>query len=342
MAVKEQEANYLINVEHMNVGFPLSSNKVVKDVSFKVKKGEINGFMGISGAGKTTIIRVLTCQIPKENWEGSAYIAGISPEKKKDYPKILSKIGYVPQLEELNLYYDLSPMMNVEIFASTFGMDTKEAKKIAEDLFTILDLPKDTWNNKTKSMSGGEKKRLSMALGLINKPEILFLDEPTTGVDASMRYSILSYLKKLNRQLGITMMIITHDLEAAYICDTVAILRNGQLLEYGPPNDLIAKLPSKGEIVRLTIEGLNREKIDLIKAFPPVKKVMRSGNEILEVFMDDFEMNLPKIVEYCIKNQVKIISLSRDMATFRRFFQIRIQEADEKDKKAKAIGGVNE
>lgn len=339
MAITETNTEYVINVEHMNIGFPLKSKKVVKDVSFKVKKGEINGFLGISGAGKTTIIRVLTCQIPKQNWEGTALIAGISPENKRDHPKILSQIGYVPQLEELNLYYDLSPMVNVEIFASTYGLDLKNAKNIAEELFTILDIPKDTWYNKTSSMSGGEKKRLSMALGMINKPDILFLDEPTTGVDAAKRYEILSYLKKLNRQLGTTMMIITHDLEAAYICDTVAILRNGQLLEYGPPNALIEKLPSKGEIARLTIEGLNGEKMGVIKKYHAVRKVMRAGNEILEVFMDDFDMNLPRLVEYCVKNKIKIISLSRDKATFRRFFQIRIQEADEQDKKDKEKNG---
>jgi ABC-type multidrug transport system ATPase subunit len=133
-------------------------------------------------------------------------------------------------------------------------------------------------------MSGGEKKRLSMALGMINKPDILFLDEPTTGVDAAKRYEILSYLKKLNRQLGTTMMIITHDLEAAYICDTVAILRNGQLLEYGPPNALIEKLPSKGEIARLTIEGLNGGEDGSNQEISRCPEGIAAGNEILEVF----------------------------------------------------------
>ncbi|MBD3353714.1 MAG: ATP-binding cassette domain-containing protein [Candidatus Lokiarchaeota archaeon] len=342
MATKNSElssSEIKISVKHLNVGFPLGEKQIIKDVSFDVKKGEINGFLGISGAGKTTIIRVLTCQIPKKNWEGEVTVAKISPEKKSNHRELLSKIGYVPQLENLNLYYDLTPMVNVEIFASNYGIDKDIAVKKAQDLLSILDVPEDTWYNKTRSLSGGEKKRLSFAIGMINDPDILFLDEPTTGVDAAKRYDVLSYLKKINRNTGTTMMIITHDLEAAHICDTVAILRAGKLLEYGDPKGLISSLPSQGQIARLTIEDLDRNKINKVRDFAPVKKVMRSGNEILEVFMEDFDINLSKLVEYCIHNDIKIISLSRDEATFRRYFQIRIKEEEEREQRFEQGGG---
>ena len=169
----------MVNVENLDV--KLGDKKIIHDVSFNVNEGEIIGFFGISGAGKTTIIRVLTCQINKKNWTGQVKVANLSPAYKKNHSKILSKIGYVPQLEELNLYYDLSPMVNIETFASTYGMNKKRAKKIAEELFVILDIPKDTWNKPLKRMSGGEKKRVSMAIGLIHQPKVLFLDEPTTS-----------------------------------------------------------------------------------------------------------------------------------------------------------------
>jgi len=169
----------VVNVENLHVKF--GDKKIIHDVSFNVNEGEIIGFFGISGAGKTTIIRVLTCQINKKNWTGQVEVANLSPAHKKNHSKILSKIGYVPQLEELNLYYDLSPMVNIETFASTYGMNKKRAKKIAEELFVILDIPKDTWNKPLKRMSGGEKKRVSMAIGLIHQPKVLFLDEPTTS-----------------------------------------------------------------------------------------------------------------------------------------------------------------
>ena len=176
-------AENIIDVKNLNVSF--GKKKIIHNVSFRVKKGEIIGFFGISGAGKTTIIRVMTCQINKKDWEGIVKISGLSPANKKNYQKILETIGYVPQLEELNLYYDLTPLVNVEIFASNYGMGKKKAQKVAEDLFSILEIPKDTWKKPLKRMSGGEKKRVSIALGLLHQPSILFLDEPTTGDSAS-------------------------------------------------------------------------------------------------------------------------------------------------------------
>ncbi|MFW9936506.1 MAG: ABC transporter ATP-binding protein [Candidatus Thorarchaeota archaeon] len=322
--------NIMVNVENLNVIF--GENHIVHNVSFKVERGEIIGLFGISGAGKTTIIRVLTCQIDKKNWNGNVKVTGLSPEEKKNHSKILSNIGYVPQLELLNLYYELTPMTNVEIFTSTYGMDKKEAKKIAEELFSILDIPEDTWNKSVKHMSGGEKKRLSMAIGLIHNPSVLFLDEPTTGVDASKRYEILSYLKKLNQKLKTTMFIITHDLEAALICDKTAILREGRLLEFDSPQELILSLPSKGLIARFTIENLNEKIIEVVHKFEPIKKILRVGNEVIEVLMDNFEENLPRFIQYLINQKVNVISMSRDTASFRRFFQIRIQEEEDKER----------
>lgn len=167
-------------MENLEVQF--GEKKIIHNVSFNVKKGEIIGFFGISGAGKTTIIRVLTCQISKKNWTGDVEVTNLTPRNKRNHAKILSNIGYVPQLEELNLYYDLSPIKNVEVFASCYSMNVKDAKKIAEELFTILDIPEDTWKKPIKKMSGGEKKRVSMAIGLIHQPDVLFLDEPTTYI----------------------------------------------------------------------------------------------------------------------------------------------------------------
>ena len=329
MEITEVSEDAMVLVDNLNVIF--GKKHIVHNVSFKVNKGEIIGMFGISGAGKTTVIRVLTCQIEKKNWNGTVLVTGLDPGKKANHSKILSNIGYVPQLELLNLYFELNPMVNVEVFTSTYGMDKKEAKKTAERLFNILDIPKDTWNKRVKKMSGGEKKRLSMAIGLIHSPKVLFLDEPTTGVDASKRYDILSYLKKLNQQLNTTMFIITHDLEAALICDKTAILREGKLLEFDTPQNLINSLPSKGLVARISIENLNQKVIDRIQKYPSIKKVLRVGNETIEVLMGDFEENLSKLMKFLFKNEFEVISMSRDTANFRRYFQIRIQEEEEKE-----------
>ena len=317
----------MVDVNNLNVKF--GEKHVVHDVSFTVNKGEIIGLFGITGAGKTTIVRVLTCQIEKKHWTGNVMVTGLSPEKKSNHSKILSNIGYVPQLELLNLYFELDPMVNVEVFTSTYGMNKNKAKETAEKLFKILDIPRDTWKKRVEKMSGGEKKRLSMAIGLIHNPDVLFLDEPTTGVDASKRYDILSYLKKLNQKFNTTMFIITHDLEAALICDKVAILKDGRLLEFDTSQNLISSLPSEGLIARFTIEELNEKLIAFIKKFPFVRRTIRVGNEAIEVLMENFEENLPKLIEYMVDNNITITSMSKDVATFRRYFQIRIQKEEE-------------
>lgn len=325
----------MVNVNNLNVKF--GENHVIHDVNFDVNQGEIIGLFGISGAGKTTIVRVLTCQIEKKHWTGNVKVTDLSPAKKTNHSLILTNIGYVPQLELLNLYFDLSPIDNVEVFTSTYGKNKKEAIKIAKNLFKILDLPKDTWNKRVKHMSGGEKKRLSMAIGLIHRPSVLFLDEPTTGVDASKRYDILTYLKKLNQTLNTTMFIITHDLETALICDKAAILREGKLLEFDTPQKLISSLPSKGLVARFTVEHLNEKLIEYVKKFSAIKTLLRVGNEEIEVLMDDFEENLPKLIQYMIDNNIKINSMSKDFASFRRYFQMRIQEEEEKEKNLKTV-----
>lgn len=325
----------MVDVNNLNVKF--GEKHVVIDVSFTVNKGEIIGLFGISGAGKTTIVRVLTCQIEKKHWTGNVMVTGLSPEKKSNHSKILSNIGYVPQLELLNLYFELDPMVNVEVFTSTYGMNKNKAKETAEKLFKILDIPRDTWKKRVEKMSGGEKKRLSMAIGLIHNPDVLFLDEPTTGVDASKRYDILSYLKKLNQKLNTTMFIITHDLESALICDKVAILKDGRLLEFDTSQNLISSLPSEGIIARFTIENLNEKIIAFIKKFSSIRRIIRVGNEAIEVLMENFEENLPKLIEYMVDNNIIITSMSKDVATFRRYFQIRIQKEEEEERSLKEV-----
>ncbi|TXT58095.1 MAG: hypothetical protein BAJALOKI2v1_440010 [Promethearchaeota archaeon] len=325
------EHSIMVDVKNLNVSF--GKSHIIYDVDFKVKEGEIIGFFGISGAGKTTIIRVLTCQIKRKNWSGDVVVTGLDPAKKRNHSKILSNIGYVPQLELLNLYYELTPLKNIEIFASSYGMNKKEARKRGKELFSILDIPEDTWNNKLKSLSGGEKKRVSMALGMINMPQVLFLDEPTTGVDANKRYDVLNYLKKLNSELGTTMFVITHDLEAALVVDRSAILREGKLLEFDTPQKLISSLPSDGKLIRFTIEDLNERKLELIRKYKKCEKALRAGNDVLEVFLKDRERDLKNFVSYLIKNDIRILAMTRDNANFRRFFQMRIQEEEEKEER---------
>jgi len=133
------------------------------------------------------------------------------------------------------------------------------------------------------------------------------------------------------------MFIITHDLEAALICDKAAILRDGRLLEFDTPQNLVSSLPSFGLVARFTIENLNEKIIEVIEGFKPVKKILRAGNEIIEILMDNFDENLPKLIRFLIDNNIQINSMSKDLATFRRFFQIRIQKEEEKEISSKQL-----
>ena len=318
----KQGSERTIEVENLNLYF--GKKHVLKDVSFYCEKGEILGLMGISGAGKTTIVRVLVAQIP--HFTGKVICAGI--DVKKHGKKVLEKIGYVPQLESLNLYYKFTALQNVRIFGSMFGLNKKEAIEQGKRLFKVLEIPEDTWKSKVKNMSGGEKKRVSIALGLINNPEVLFLDEPTTGVDASKRFDILNYLKKLNREMKTTMVIVTHDLETANICDKVVLLRNGQVVDFDTPSNLIYKLPSHGEIARLKINGLNNQIIEKIQNKDYVEYVLRVGKDDIEVYLHDIQTNIKRLVDELVDDNVIVNSVTRDEASFKRYFQIRMQSLE--------------
>jgi ABC-2 type transport system ATP-binding protein len=304
-------------------------NHIIQDVNLFCEKGEILGMMGISGAGKTTIIRVLTCQIL--DYQGFVKCFGYEP-RKNPY-QIISKIGYVPQLELLNLYYEFSAIKNVTIFASMYGISKNKAKERTHRYFEMLEIPKDVWHSQVKYLSGGEKKRVSIAIGLINEPEVLFLDEPTTGVDASRRFDILNYLKKLNLETNTTMVIVTHDLETANICDKVVMLRQGKVVDFDSPQNLIARLPSQGSIARLRIPKLNADLLYRISEMNEIVHILRIGKEELELYIHDIDSNLQTIVNRLFAMGTTVSSLTRDIASFRRYFQIRMQEITSTEKR---------
>ncbi len=323
----KSDDTHLINVNSLNVYF--NEFHVIHDVNFFCNRSEILGMMGISGAGKTTIIRVLTCQIL--DYQGQVKCFGFEPRNSPD--KIVEKIGYVPQLELLNLYYEFSAIKNVQIFASMYGLPKEEATRRAERYFKMLEIPKDVWNSKCKHLSGGEKKRVSIAIGLINEPQILFLDEPTTGVDASRRFDILNYLKKLNLETKTTMVIVTHDLETANICDRVVLLRQGKVVDFDTPHNLIATLPSQGSVARLHIPKLDANLLQQIVDLDDIIHILRIGKEEVELYIKDIDKNLEKIINHIISRGITISSMTRDEATFRRYFQIRMQLIAEKEER---------
>ncbi len=223
--------------------------KAVDGISFSIKKGEIFGLLGPNGAGKTTIINIL-CGLVNQT-EGSAFVGGY--DVKKDLKKIKDLIGVCPQQPAVYKY--LNAKENIELFWNLHLMKREEINQRMEKFLDLLGLSEAS-NRKTKEYSGGMLRQLNLIVALINDPPILFLDEPTVGLDPRVRrttWKFISSLKNTNK----TIILTTHYIEEAEaLCDRVAIIDYGRLIAVGPPKELIEKHGSKNlEEVFLKITG---------------------------------------------------------------------------------------
>jgi len=223
--------------------------KAVDGISFKVKQGELFGFLGPNGAGKTTTINILSGVLKPT--EGTAIINGY--DVLKDLKKIKELIGIVPQ--EPAIFKFLNARENIELFGNLHLMGKEELKERSQDLLKKLDLLEAS-KRKTKNYSGGMIRRLNLIIALINDPKIAFLDEPTVGMDPRARRSTWEFigdLKNTNR----TIILTTHYIEEAEaLCDRVAIIDYGKLIELGSPKELMEKYETENlEKVFMKITG---------------------------------------------------------------------------------------
>ncbi|MHA1301812.1 MAG: ABC transporter ATP-binding protein, partial [Candidatus Helarchaeota archaeon] len=307
----------IIDVEHLTVKF--GKKVAVNDVSFNIKKGEILGIFGRSGAGKSTILRCLTSQLKPS--DGSIYINGVDALKKPR--QLISSIGYIPQLESESLYEDLTPILNVFYFGRMHGLLDDDIIQRAKKIFDILGLKAEQYNKKVKFLSGGEKKRVSIAIGMIHNPPILILDEPTTGLDAHLKYEVLNYLKELNQKLNISLVLVTHDLETASICDYIVILHEGKVADFGKVSDLIKSLPSGGNFLRVSIKGLNEKKIAAIGGISGVEYFFRTGVDEVEIFLEDLDSQGTNLINQ-LYDMGDINYINSELANFSHYFLIKV------------------
>jgi ABC-2 type transport system ATP-binding protein len=216
-------ANPIILVNNLSKSF--GDVKALKDISFQVNEGEIFGFIGPDGAGKTTLFRVITTLLLPD--QGEAMVMGI--DCKTGYKELRRNIGYMPG--RFSLYMDLTVEENLNFYASVFGTTVKENYDLIADIYSQIEPFK---NRLAGRLSGGMKQKLALSCALIHKPAVLVLDEPTTGVDAVSRAEFWEMLKNLKKH-NITILVSTPYMDEAMRCDRVALIQEGQLLSVDQP-----------------------------------------------------------------------------------------------------------
>lgn len=210
-----------------------NSLKALNNISFDVKEGELFGLIGPDGAGKTTLFRILVTLLFAD--EGKASVAGL--DLLEDYKIIRESVGYMPG--RFSLYQDLTVEENLNFFATIFGTSIEENYELIADIYVQIEPFK---NRRAGKLSGGMKQKLALCCALIHKPTVLFLDEPTTGVDPVSRKEFWEMIKRL-QQKGITILVSTPYMDEAALCDRIALIQDGSLLQIDTPEAIIKNYP---------------------------------------------------------------------------------------------------
>jgi ABC-2 type transport system ATP-binding protein len=284
--------------------------KAVDHISFSVEEGELFGFLGPNGAGKTTTIKMLTTLASLT--EGKASVAGYDVGKNPG--AVRKNIGVVPQ--ELTADDELKGAENLFLSAKLHHVQNDVARKKAKELLELLEL-EGAAQRQVKTYSGGMRRRLQLAMGLIHDPKILFLDEPTLGLDIQTRQNMWTYIRDLNGEKGITVFMTTHYLEEAdLLCDRIAIIDGGVIKLSGSPSELKAKLGGTILTLQLT-DGADVSTV--LRGIEDVTDVAKEG-ETYRIKLARTERALPAIVETVTKKGLEISDITLAKPTLDQIF----------------------
>ncbi len=260
-------------IQANNISLNYGGVSALKDISFQVERGEIFGLIGPDGAGKTTLFRILTTLLLADS--GTAIVDGL--DVVRDYKVIRTRVGYMPG--RFSLYQDLTVEENLSFFATVFGTTIEENYHLIKDIYQQIEPFK---NRRAGKLSGGMKQKLALSCALIHKPAVLFLDEPTTGVDPVSRKEFWEMLKRLKLQ-GITILVSTPYMDEASLCDRIAFIQKGKILTIDPPEKIIADFPYKV----FAVEADNNYKIlKQLRQSESVRSVFSFGDSLHVVFKD--------------------------------------------------------
>ena len=278
----------------------------IDNISFDVARGELFGFIGPDGAGKTTLFRILTTLLLAD--AGTCTVEGF--DVVKDYKKIRNICGYMPG--KFSLYQDLTVEENLNFFATIFGTTIQENYHLVKEIYQQIEPFK---NRKAGKLSGGMKQKLALSCAMIHKPEVLFLDEPTTGVDAVSRLEFWEMLKRL-KDAGITILVSTPYMDEASLCDRVALMQNGRIMTISTPQEVVRNYPMSlfsvkaGDIYHLLGE---------LREYPGVHSVYAFGQSAHVSFREhDIERNA--LSDFLKKNKHEAVEITPIEATIEDCF----------------------
>ena len=278
----------------------------VKGVTFEVQRGEVFGLLGPNGAGKTTVVRMLTTLLPPTS--GEAWVAG---EDIARHPtRVRKNIGVIPQAMTSDL--DLTGWENIDIYGEFYGMPRRQRRERAERLLDMVGI-RDRAQDLVATYSGGMRRRLEIARGLIHSPQVLFLDEPTIGLDPQSRLAVHDLLVKLREESELTISLTTHYMdEAESLCDRIAIVDHGVIVALDTPQGLKASVKGSDRI-ELEVKGPVDQIIAMLSERPEIHDVKREGGGKLIIRADDGAHALPHLISRIdsMNGEVTSINLQR-------------------------------
>ncbi len=287
-------------IELNNLHKSFGELKAVDGVSFAVLEGEIFSLLGPNGAGKTTTISMLSTLLRPD--DGDALVLGHSI--RKEPMKVKEALGVVPQ--DIALYEDLSARENLVFWGKMYGLRGAPLKKRVDEVLETIGLT-DRQNGRVGKFSGGMKRRVNIGVALLHKPKVIYMDEPTVGIDPQSRRSILDSVVALKNQ-GMTVLYTTHNMEEAQeLSDHIAIMDHGKVIAEGTHDELV-RLVGQSDRITLTLNIESARVIDLWRATPGVQNVT-AENGSLTLLVDDSNLILPRLFEITALNGVRITSV---------------------------------
>ncbi len=285
-----------------------SGLKAIDKVSIKVEEGEIFGFLGPNGAGKSTTIMILTTLLKLTS--GSAYVSGYNVASQAK--KVRQNIGYVQQ--EITADEYLSARENLQLQARLHHMPKELMQKRIDEVLDLVELS-DRQNDAVITYSGGMRKRLDIAGGLLHRPKVLFLDEPTLGLDIQTRFKIWDYIKKIHQEFGMSIFLTTHYMEEAdRLCETISIVDYGKIKVTNSPISLKQALGNERVVFSVDADSKKEELLSRIRKIDLVSDITINGKDVT-VFSSKGSMVIPLIFEISSNLEVQINSISQSQPT---------------------------